>query len=269
MTSVPLQTGGDFLDWATELLTREFTLFLAMFVLIGGLVVGLLVYRVLDDLLVRLGVPGAVEGTPFERTAQRFGTSTVSLVSLLSGLFVFIVGALVALRLLDVLTAALFVTQFTDFLPNLFVASLVVIVGLIVGDKADLAVSERLRSIKLPEVGVVPTLVKYSIFFIAFLVALAQLGVAVSALLVLLAAYTFGLFFLGGLAFKDMLSSSAAGIYLLLTEPYSIGDEVEIDGHRGIVQEVDVFVTRIESEDEEYVLPNHLVFDGGLVKVRS
>jgi small-conductance mechanosensitive channel len=159
--------------------------------------------------------------------------------------------------------------QFAGFLPNLFIAALVVIVGLIVGDKVDLAASERLRSIKLPEVTVVPTLMKYSIFFISFLIALAQLGVAVNALLVLLAAYTFGLFFLGGLAFKEMLSSSAAGVYLLLTEPYSIGDEVEINGNRGIVQEVDVFVTRIESDEEEFVLPNHLVFESGIIRVRS
>jgi small-conductance mechanosensitive channel len=264
-----MQTLGRFLEWATLLLAREFTLVLAALVVVASLVLGFVVYRVLDGALDRLGVPNVVEGTPFERTAQRFGTSTVRLVSQLSGLFVVAVGVVVALRLVDVLSATLFTSRLAGYLPNLFVAALVVIIGLILGDKAELATSERLRSIKLPEVTVIPTLTKYSVLFIAFLVALAQLGVAVSALLVLLAAYTFGLFFLGGLAFKQMLTSSAAGVYLLLTEPYSIGDEIEIDGRRGIVQEVDVFVTRIEDDGEEYVLPNHLVFESGIVRVRS
>jgi small-conductance mechanosensitive channel len=138
-----------------------------------------------------------------------------------------------------------------------------------VGDKVELVVDERLKSIKLPEVTVVSTLLKLSVLYVAVLVALSQLGVATAALLVLLAAYAFGVFFLGGLAFKDLLSSSAAGIYLLLTEPYAIGDEVEIDGHRGVVQEVDVFVTRIERDGEEFIVPNRKVFREGAVRIRN
>ena len=253
----------------SELLTEEFDLFLAVLVLVSALLLGFGVARLLYGLLERIGVPEVVEGTPFERGVQRFGLSTVGLVSKLSGLFVVAVGVVLALRLLGVLTAELFVTQLVDYLPNLFIAAIVLIFGLILGDKAELATSERLRSVKLPEVGLVPTLVKFSIFYVAFLIALAQLGVMVAALLILLAAYSFGVFFLGGLAFKDMLSSAAAGVYLLLTEPYTIGDEVGIDGHRGIVQEIDVFVTRIESEGEEHVVPNRHVFEQGIVRVRG
>ena len=55
----------------------------------------------------------------------------------------------------------------------------------------------------------------------------------------------------------------------MLTEPYSIGDEVEIDGSRGIVQEVDVLVTRIENEGEEYVIPNRKVMEQGAMRVRG
>ena len=252
-----------------RLLTEEFELFLAVLVLVVALLLGLGITRLLQGLFERIGVPEVVEGTPFERGVNRFGLSTVGLLSKLAGLFVVAVGVVLALRLLGVFSAELFVGRLADYLPNLFIAAVVVIVGLILGDKAELATSERLRSVKLPEVTLVPTLVKFSIFYVAFLIALAQLGVMVAALLVLLAAYSFGVFFLGGLAFKDMLSSAAAGVYLLLTEPYTIGDEVGIDGHRGIVQEIDVFVTRIESEGEEHVVPNRHVFEQGIVRVRG
>jgi small-conductance mechanosensitive channel len=262
-------TVRDVLRALTRLLTEQFDLFLAVLVLVLALVLGYGVTRLLRGVMERIGVPEVVEGTPFERTVQRVGFSTVGLVSKLSGLFVVAVGVVLALRLVGVLTVELFVAQLVDYLPNLFIAALVIIVGLILGDKAELATSERLRSVKLPEVTLVPTLVKYSVFYVAFLIALAQLGVMVAALLVLLAAYSFGVFFLGGLAFKDMLSSAAAGVYLLLTEPYTIGDEVGIDGRRGIVQEIDVFVTRIESEGEEHVVPNRHVFQEGIVRVRG
>jgi small-conductance mechanosensitive channel len=268
MTGVLAQTGVGGLDRVLGLLIEELSMVLAAVVFVGSVVLGLFLYRGARRLLVGVGVEAAVEGTPFERTARRFGSSTVSLLATLAGVFVVLVGTVVALRIAEILSPDLFSARLTGFLPNLFVAVVVAIVGLIAGDKAELATSERLRSVKLPEVTVIPTLVKYSIVFAAFLVAFAQLGVAVTALLVLLAAYTFGLFFVGGLAFKDMLSSIAAGIYLLLSEPYSIGDEVEIDGRRGVVQEVDVLVTRIENGGEEYVLPNRLVFESGIVRVR-
>jgi small-conductance mechanosensitive channel len=66
-----------------------------------------------------------------------------------------------------------------------------------------------------------------------------------------------------------MLASGAAGMYLLLNQPYSIGDQVEVGGQRGIVQEVDVFVTHVESEGEEYIVPNRKVFENGIVRVRN
>jgi len=75
--------------------------------------------------------------------------------------------------------------------------------------------------------------------------------------------------FVCGLALKDVLQAGAAGIYLLLTEPYSIGDEVVIGDQSGIVQEVDILVTRIESDGEEYIIPNKRVFNTGIVRIRS
>lgn len=252
-----------------RLLTEEFDLFLAIVVLIVALAVGIAIARLLRRLLVNANVPETVEGTPFERTAQRIGTSTVTLLSQLVGLFVLALGVFVALRIIGLLSPQAFVTRFANYLPQVFIAAIVVIVGLILGDKAELATSERLRSVKLSEITTIPPLVKYSVFYVAGLVALAQLGVAVAPLLVLLGAYLFAIVVLGGLAFKDLLSSAAAGFYLLLSEPYSIGDRVEVDGKRGIVQEVDVFVTRIEREGEEYIIPNRQVFRAGIVRVRE
>jgi small-conductance mechanosensitive channel len=174
-----------------------------------------------------------------------------------------------ASNLIELFTVDRFWERVAALLPQLFIAAFAVIIGLIVGDKAKLVTQERLRSVKLPEASILPELVKYSIFYIAALIALAQVGIATTALLVLLAAYSFGLVFLGGIAFKDLLSAGAAGIYLLLTEPYSIGDEVRINDKRGIVQEVDIFVTRVEADGEEYIIPNQQVFQAGIIRVRE
>lgn len=238
-------------------------------VLAIGLLVGFVAGRFTRRFLGWVGVPGAVEGTAFERAANRVGTSTVGLVSVVVTLFVYVVTLGVVLQLGGVLGAPAYVPLVTSYLPQVFVAVLVLITGIIVGDKAELTVSERLQNVRLARVSPLPALVKYSVFYIAGLVALSQLGVATDALVVLLAAYLFALVFLGGLAFKDLLASGGAGVYLLLTQPYSIGDRIEVEGRRGIVQEIEVFVTHIESEGEEYIVPNRRVVRNGVVRVRN
>jgi small-conductance mechanosensitive channel len=115
----------------------------------------------------------------------------------------------------------------------------------------------------------VPLAVKYTILLVAGLVALSQLGVAVNALLIVLFVYVGSVVLFTLVATHQLLTSAAAGVYLLLRQPYGIGDRVAIGDHEGIVQEVDVFVTHVEAEHREYVVPNHLVFRQGVVLVRE
>ncbi len=258
----------DFSTLLRNVFTGRLDLVLVVVVLVIGALVGYLVARASRRLLVAAGVDEAVEGTAPEQTARRFGTSTVALLSSLFALSVFLLSVILALTIAAVLDARLYLIQLLNYLPELFVAALVVIFGLVLADKAELLVSERLRDVKLPEVSVIPEFVKYSVVYVAVLLALGQLGVANAALLILLAVYVFGVVFLGGLACKDLLAASAAGFYLLLTEPFAIGDEVRVDGMSGIVQEIDVFTTHIENDGEEFIIPNQRVFRSGIVRVR-
>ena len=255
--------------WVGDLSAAEQNLLTAIVVLLAGVALGAVVAWTTRRVLVLFGVDDAVEGTPFERTARQLGGSTVQILGQLVGAFVFFIAALYALRTIGLVPGEALVEEIGAFLPKLFIAVLVLLIGLIVGDKAEIVVNERLKSVKLPEITIVSTLLKLSILYVAALIALSQLGVATGALLVLLSAYAFGVFFLGGLAFKDLLSSAAAGIYLLLTQPYVIGDEVESDGNRGIVQEIDVFTTHVEDDGEEYIVPNRKVLREGAMRVRS
>jgi small-conductance mechanosensitive channel len=260
---LPLQ-----IEW-NVLLREEFQYVFALLILGAGIVAGYVIGRLNRRLLVAAGVPEAVERTPFERTAQSLGIDTVSLVARLSSWFIYGVVVLITLNIADLLNARLFWNGVLTFIPDLFIAILVFIIGFVVADKAELVVGERLRSVKLPEVGLIPRLVKYTIVFIAALMAFAQVGVATTALLVLFTSYVFAVLILSVVAFWDLLRSSAAGIYLLLNQPYGIGDEVRVGDDRGIVQEVDVFVTRIENDDEEYIVPNGRVFREGVVRFRE
>jgi small-conductance mechanosensitive channel len=244
-------------------------LWLAFGVLGIGILLGGLARLLSRRLLERAGVPRAIEGTTFERTAREFGTSTVAILAAITGYFVFGVAVFAAVAIAEIQYVAQFWSAVASFLPQLFFAIVVVIVGIVLGDKVELVISERLRGLKVPQVGVIPRIAKYSVIYLAALIALGQVGVAIGALVVLLGAYVFALVFLTGVACRHLLAAGAVGAYLLLTQPYTIGDEVRVVGVRGIVQEVNLFVTHVESDGEEHVIPNHQVFEGGIVRIRS
>ena len=245
------------------------SVWLGAIVAVAGVVLAVLLGAFTTRVLVRLGVPDAVEGTAFDRTVREFDTSTVDVLGSLVRLFVLGVTFLGVLSIANVTVAAGFWGRTVQFLPQLFLALVILIVGVVVGDKVQLVIGERLTGVKLPEVGLFPRLAKFTVFYVAVLIALSQLGVATLALVVLLAAYLFAVVFLGGLALSDLLQSAAAGSYLLLEQPYAIGDEIVIGDHRGIVQEVNLFVTHIEDDGEEFVVPNSTVFESGVVRVRG
>ncbi|OSO94174.1 mechanosensitive ion channel protein MscS [Halorubrum ezzemoulense DSM 17463] len=251
------------------LLNVRYRIWLALAVLLFGLALAYLTGVINRRLLRRAGVPEVIEGTTFERTAREFDTSTVRILAQLSSYFIVAVAVIVALTVADVNYLEQFWSGVAAFLPRLFVAAVVVIVGVVVGDKAELLVAERLRGIKLPELGVLPTVVNSSVVYVAALIALGQVGVQTLALIVLLAAYAFAVVLFAALATKDLVASAAAGVFLLLRQPYGIGDEVRVAGERGVVQEVDLFVTHIETDGEEHVLPNHVVFREGIVLIRE
>ncbi|KZN22836.1 mechanosensitive ion channel protein MscS [Haladaptatus sp. R4] len=255
-------------EWQV-LLQQEYRIVLAILILIVGGIAGYLLGRLNMRILRAAGLHEVVEGTPFERTARSLGTTTVSLIARLTSWFIYGVTILLALNTAELPLSTQLFWQIILFTPQLFVAALVFIIGFIVADKAELLVSERLRSVKLPEVNVIPRIVKYSIVYIASLIALSQIGIAVMTLLVLFGAYVVAAIVFGAVAFWDLLRSSAAGIYLLLNQPYGIGDEVRVAGNQGIVQEVDLFVTHIENDGEEFIIPNHLVFRKGAVRLRN
>jgi small-conductance mechanosensitive channel len=247
----------------------QFRTVLAAGVFVAGLMLGYLVGRVNKRLLYAMEVDDAVEGTTVERLARRVGSTTVDIVARFTSWVVYVAAALVALDVARFSIRNPLWYPFLSYLPSVVVAAAVLVVGVLAGDKAELYVSERLRSVKLPELSVVPLAVKYTILLVAVLVALSQLGVAVNALLVVLFVYVGAVVLFTLVATRQLLTSAAAGVYLLLRQPYGIGDRVAIGDHEGIVQEVDVFVTHVEAEEREYVVPNHLVFRRGVVLVRE
>ncbi|ELZ83103.1 mechanosensitive ion channel protein MscS [Haloferax elongans ATCC BAA-1513] len=84
-----------------------------------------------------------------------------------------------------------------------------------------------------------------------------------------LGGFLVGAGFLGivvGMAARQTLGALIAGFVLMFSRPFEIGDWVEVGNHEGIVTEITVVNTRIQTFDGEYVMiPNDVVSSESLV----
>jgi len=103
------------------------------------------------------------------------------------------------------------------------------------------------------------SLIKFAIMLIVAMAALSVLGVDTTSIFGVIAASGAALAFV----LQGSLSNIAAGVMLILFKPYKIGDEVEIGGARGKVEELTMTATRLSTTDRvEIIVANGKAFSG-------
>ncbi len=98
---------------------------------------------------------------------------------------------------------------------------------------------------------------RYVVIIVGLVMVLQQLGVQTTSILAVLGAASLAI----GLALQGALSNVAAGVMILLFRPYRIGDLVEIGTRKGIVRNLDLFLTELATLDNlRVVVPNSKAF---------
>jgi small conductance mechanosensitive channel len=84
-------------------------------------------------------------------------------------------------------------------------------------------------------------------------VALSKLGISIAPLLAAIGGITLG----AGMALQGPVSNYGAGLSLILSRPFKVGDTIEVQGCAGVVNEISLAATRLQAEDGEMiVIPN-------------
>ncbi len=97
---------------------------------------------------------------------------------------------------------------------------------------------------------------KLIILALGIMVALPKIGFEITPLIALLGASAFGL----SLAVQGPISNYGAGIVLIITRPFKIGDTLTLHDLTGIVDQVNLGNTQLINEDEEVItIPNRKV----------
>jgi len=104
--------------------------------------------------------------------------------------------------------------------------------------------------------------VKLLMLGLGLVMSLNLIGVEVTPFIALLGAGAFGL----SLAIQGPVSNYGAGIVIIITRPFTVGDSLSIHGHTGLVDEVSLGFTILKTEDGELVtIPNRKILGEILV----
>jgi len=99
--------------------------------------------------------------------------------------------------------------------------------------------------------------VKLIIIGFVLIMTLGKLGIAITPLIAALGAVAFG----SSLALSGLLSNYGAGLTIIATRPFVVGNTIEVNGVSGVVEEIGLGATYLSNEDgEEITIPNkHIV----------
>lgn len=157
------------------------------------------------------------------------------------------------------------VQQITAFATNyglqIIGAILILILGRLAASFARRSVRKFLnfRAVDKAVVSFVSSMVYFIILTVAVLAALSKFGIQTTSFIAVLGAAGFAV----GLALQGSLSNFAAGVLILIFQPFKIGDAIRAAGVEGTVKDIHLFVTELATVDNiQVIVPNSAIMSG-------
>lgn len=102
----------------------------------------------------------------------------------------------------------------------------------------------------------------YALLMVMVIIAaLNQLGIQTTSFIAILGAAGLAV----GLALQGSLANFAAGILMIIFKPFKVGDFIEAAGTMGIVEEIEIFTTKMRTPDnKQIIIPNNQITNGNI-----
>lgn len=160
-------------------------------------------------------------------------------------------------RLQEIYT--LVVTYLVSYGFQLLGALLIVLAGLFVAGRTARFIEQFLLRHKVDVTlsHFTAVALRLVILVMVAIIALGKLGISVTPFVAAVGALSLG----AGLALQGLLSNYGAGISIIVTRPFVVGDTITVQGVTGVVREVSLAATVLGNEDEvQITIPNkHIV----------
>jgi small conductance mechanosensitive channel len=165
-----------------------------------------------------------------------------------------------------------YLLEFKDILiqyaPNVIVAFILLIVGLWVIKLITKGVDKVMdkRGIDNSLQGFLLSLINWTLKIFLFVTIAGQLGVETTSFAAIIAAAGLAV----GMALQGSLSNFAGGALIMIFRPFKVGDYIEAQGEQGVVKEIQIFTTKLNTVDnKEVILPNGALSNGAITNYSS
>lgn len=145
-----------------------------------------------------------------------------------------------------------------QFGPKLLVATIIIIAGFYVGRWIGRATNNALRSFHLepPVQELLVRIVRIMVLALFVIMALQNLGVELLPLIAGLGVAGAGI----ALAMQGVLSNIVAGLTIIFSKPFRVGEYISIVGEEGVVASISLFSTVLSHTDcSQVVIPNRKI----------
>jgi small-conductance mechanosensitive channel len=106
------------------------------------------------------------------------------------------------------------------------------------------------------------TVAVVAVVAVALAATVAGFGVVLAAFATLAGALALAV----GFAAQDLIANFVAGVFIIQDEPFRVGDWIEWDGNEGVVREISLRVTKLDTFDNELVtVPNSALANAAVV----
>ncbi|HNE29224.1 MAG TPA: mechanosensitive ion channel [Saprospiraceae bacterium] len=231
----------------------------ALSVLLVGWLISKLLRRVLRGVLERIGIDRLAERLNDIDIVQRSGM-TIRPSGMISSAVYYVLMlffVIAATDLLGVAAITQLVTDVINYLPSLFTAAIVFLLGIFVADMVRSIALTALKSLGIPSASMIASAVFYFLFITVSVSALAQARVNTDFIannLTMIIAAAAGAFALGyGLAARHLVANYLASHYN--RDKVRVGYDVTIDGVRGKVVLIDSTSMILQTNDRAIIIP--------------
>ncbi len=153
---------------------------------------------------------------------------------------------------------------FANYSLQILGALIILIIGVVVSKYVQKLVLKILLKNNIDETlsSFVAGFIRFIVVAIVFILALGKLGISIAPFIAALGALSLT----AGLALQGSVSNFAAGIILVVTKPFKIGDTLRVHDIYGEVEEIKLSYSVLRNEDaEEITIPNKYMIGDVLV----
>lgn len=153
----------------------------------------------------------------------------------------------------------LVVEFFVNYSFQILGALLIFMIGLLVARKVSAVIFNlcQKKELDITLSRFIASATKIVVLVMVGIIALGKIGISITPFLAAVGALSLG----AGLAVQGLLSNYGAGLNIILTRPFVVGDTISVQGVSGQVKEVQLAFTILTNEDgEQITIPNrHIV----------